>query len=337
MTSPALWQYSIHDLVRIRTSVPIPTLPAYFLREEVTPDLEIDRVEHIDLPRERIRAEVGYTVFDLGDGEVVYDTDVPIMYLLGLKARWRIKIGGLTEGRTQVLTSAPFFGWRPVGFKVTELLSRLTQFILILKLLDRGLAMCHATTLAKDGRAFLLFGYSGTGKSTLAAKMLQEGFQYMSEDFTLVDGEGRVYCYPDMPPPRSRLPRVPLARYVRGTFMDRGLQADVCDRATADSILILEKGSDRVEDLSTEETLRRLTLLNLEELSKLWNSPISVLLNHYAYFYPTLDLPGIVDRYTRTVASFVDRVGRRERVRSSSPRFEVLQDRLRSAGRGGSG
>lgn len=337
MTAAAAWSYSIHDLVKIRTNVPIPTLPGYFRRDAVAPDLEVSRVERIDLPRERIRSEVGYTVYDLGGGEVVYDTDVPIMYLLGSRARWRIRVSGLATGTTKILTSAPFFDFRPVGFKVTELLSRLTQFVLILKLLDRGLAMCHATTLARDGRAFLLFGYSGTGKSTLAAKMLKEGFQYMSEDFTLVDREGRVYCYPDMPPPRSRLPRIPLARYVRATFMDRGLEADICDRATADSILILEKGADRVEDLSAEETVRRLTLLNLEEMSKLWNSPISVLLNHYAYFYPELDLRGLVERYARTVAAFVERTETRASVRSGSPRFEVVQDRLRGANRQESG
>jgi hypothetical protein len=314
--------YNIHDRMRLRTNIPFTTIPSYFLSDGGAPNIELLRVDQVELPsKDKIASEVGYTIYDLGGGDIVYDTDIPIMYLLGSKARWRMRLSGLADERTQILTSVPFFDWRPVGFKVTELLSRLYHLILVLKLVNRGFAMCHATTVARDGEAFLLFGYSGTGKSTLASLMLRQGYEYMSEDFTLVDRDGVVYCYPDMPPPRSRLPRVPLMRYVRATFADRSTTYDICRQAEGDSILVLEKGPDRSEEMGVEETIRRITLLNLEELSKLWNSPISVLLNHYAYFYPRLDLPGLVDRYNAIVASFISKTHRRERIQSSSASF----------------
>lgn len=49
----------------------------------------------------------------------------------------------------------------------------------------------HATTVAKDGRAVLISGRSGSGKSDLALRLLDRGFALVSDDQTylrIVDG-----------------------------------------------------------------------------------------------------------------------------------------------------
>ena len=46
--------------------------------------------------------------------------------------------------------------------------------------------MLHATTVALDGRAILLGGPSGSGKSDLALRLLDRGFSLVSDDQTLV-------------------------------------------------------------------------------------------------------------------------------------------------------
>lgn len=44
----------------------------------------------------------------------------------------------------------------------------------------------HASTVAVDGRAVLLTGPSGSGKSDLALRMLDRGFSLVSDDQTIV-------------------------------------------------------------------------------------------------------------------------------------------------------
>jgi len=50
----------------------------------------------------------------------------------------------------------------------------------------------HATTVAKDGRAVLISGRSGSGKSDLALRLLDRGFVLVSDDQTylrIADGK----------------------------------------------------------------------------------------------------------------------------------------------------
>ena len=48
----------------------------------------------------------------------------------------------------------------------------------------------HASTVALDGRAVLISGPSGSGKSDLALRLLDRGFVLVSDDRTIVRKEG---------------------------------------------------------------------------------------------------------------------------------------------------
>ena len=48
----------------------------------------------------------------------------------------------------------------------------------------------HASTVASDGRAVLITGLSGAGKSDLALRLLDRGFMLVSDDQTLVRRDG---------------------------------------------------------------------------------------------------------------------------------------------------
>lgn len=48
----------------------------------------------------------------------------------------------------------------------------------------------HASTVALDGRAVMITGPSGSGKSDLALRMLDRGFTLVSDDQTIVKRDG---------------------------------------------------------------------------------------------------------------------------------------------------
>jgi serine kinase of HPr protein (carbohydrate metabolism regulator) len=48
----------------------------------------------------------------------------------------------------------------------------------------------HASTVASEGRAVLISGPSGSGKSDLALRMLDRGFTLVSDDQTIVKRDG---------------------------------------------------------------------------------------------------------------------------------------------------
>jgi len=48
----------------------------------------------------------------------------------------------------------------------------------------------HASTVALDGRAVLISGPSGSGKSDLALRLLDRGFILVSDDQTIVRKDG---------------------------------------------------------------------------------------------------------------------------------------------------
>lgn len=54
----------------------------------------------------------------------------------------------------------------------------------------RGAIPMHASAVAIDGRAWLLCGATGAGKSTLTAALLAQGAEFIGDDLTMVDAGG---------------------------------------------------------------------------------------------------------------------------------------------------
>ncbi|MEE9911670.1 MAG: hypothetical protein K4571_08085 [Deltaproteobacteria bacterium] len=61
----------------------------------------------------------------------------------------------------------------------------------------RGFTIVHGGVVAKENRPLVICGPSGSGKTTLGAALLEEGFQYFSDDFCPFNDEtGLVHPFP---------------------------------------------------------------------------------------------------------------------------------------------
>jgi len=62
----------------------------------------------------------------------------------------------------------------------------------------RGLLPFHASTVAIDGRAVLIAGTAGVGKSTLAAALTGQGARWLADDLSAIsqDAAGRFHAHP---------------------------------------------------------------------------------------------------------------------------------------------
>ncbi|MFI8933311.1 DUF6917 domain-containing protein [Streptomyces sp. NPDC053474] len=78
-------------------------------------------------------------------------------------------------------------------------LARQTRELLLDGLLSDGWVVLHSSAVARSGRALVFVGDKGSGKTTLALKMLGEhGFEYLANDRLLarVDTDGRIELRP---------------------------------------------------------------------------------------------------------------------------------------------
>jgi hypothetical protein len=102
------------------------------------------------------------------------------------------------------------------------IVSNLVRVAVAYRLLARGGAMIHSACVAKAGRAHLLLGHSGAGKSTISALAAAEGMTVLSDDVNVLERREDGFVVSRMPFAgdfgRTRIegpPSVPLAALYR--------------------------------------------------------------------------------------------------------------------------
>jgi serine kinase of HPr protein (carbohydrate metabolism regulator) len=129
----------------------------------------------------------------------------------------------------------------------------------------------HASTVAIDGRAVLISGPSGSGKSDLALRLLDRGFSLVSDDQTHVRREGdRLIA---SPPPN-----------IAGKLEIRGIGIVEMDNLTDVPVaLLVELTSDiqRMPDDSRERPILRvpLPLIGIDAMAASAPSKVAVALD----------------------------------------------------------
>src|SRR5438309_6184068 len=129
----------------------------------------------------------------------------------------------------------------------------------------------HASTVARDGRAVLISGPSGSGKSDLALRLLDRGFVLVSDDQTIVRKDGN-----------RLLATAPAA--IAGRLEVRGI--GIVDMERAENVpvaLIVELTSDiqRLPDDSRERVIlgTRVPLISIDAAAASAPSKVAIALD----------------------------------------------------------
>jgi hypothetical protein len=85
----------------------------------------------------------------------------------------------------------------PAGLEA--IVSNLVRVMAAYRLLARGGAMLHCACVVRAGRAHLLLGHSGAGKSTISALAAAEGMTVLSDDVNVVERRGDGFVVSRMP------------------------------------------------------------------------------------------------------------------------------------------
>ena len=170
------YQYDVHGLVRISSSVNLPELAAFNVAHKVEPDLIIRRRFIGGRPRLRVstRREADGTIRyreQLGGLSAAFDVsfDAPIV----LDANW------LLTWSHHVL--------------YTNMVEPLLRFLLV----SRGYVLLHCAAIDAERGAIIMSAQTDTGKtSTVLRLLMRKTWGFISDDMAIVTQDGEILSYP---------------------------------------------------------------------------------------------------------------------------------------------
>ena len=129
---------------------------------------------------------------------------------------------------------------------------------LLLQLERRGAVLLHASAVSKAGRAVLLVGLNGSGKSSLCAGVLDR-LDYVSDNFVALDGT-KVLGFPSALRMPGSAPRSSTLPTLHGKHFEPPDPRRTRTTAEAHALVFLSLGgATSLTSLSAEDALRRLT------------------------------------------------------------------------------
>lgn len=126
--------------------------------------------------------------YNCGNGKFYFKEDyicVPCETYKG--ARWGFQINGLNEKETKIDIECNELGRIFIQGYIID-------FMIHLKLLKKGYPIIHASSVKKENHGYLFASRGGGGKTTISLGMAFLGFEFMSDNFTIIH-EGNIIAF----------------------------------------------------------------------------------------------------------------------------------------------
>jgi hypothetical protein len=108
----------------------------------------------------------------------VYDFDL----FFGPEGVWLAGNQGMGHVRLGPSPAATFWTSLTTGFSWVEFFENALRVLAVHRMLDRHSVLLHSAALAREGKALLMVGNTGRGKTSLSRIGLEAGWQVMSDD-----------------------------------------------------------------------------------------------------------------------------------------------------------
>ena len=315
-----LWKYDVHHYIRIISNINLTN--QFFEVKNVNPNLLVSIKSKINYDYSRCN-KVGWNFYGLPDGNFLYYRGV----------RSEVFIENI-ENVTKLIVNKAFFN-KNRGRLWNSLLSA----VIFLKLLQNDRSFIHSACASIKNHAFLLAAFPDTGKSSTVLSIVKEceKAEYLSDDLTIIDRNGNVYCYPIPITMSSRVIGVidkkeigskHMLKFKFCSFLQRHLitnylssrlfkfppkayiwdilkNVKIARKSKISAVCLLEFGKkDEIKEVSYDYTLRRINLINWEIVRHLNTNPFIIT---YSYFNSKLELHDYINAHQKITEDFLDK------------------------------
>jgi len=187
------WHYSVYGL-QVQADLPVPGLAVGHADRHVDLTIETERIPHVFENQTRVEQEEWRSAgVDESGTPRLRITQVP-----GGNA-FRLQYADGCEFVVNRAGEALWMSW-PDGSALSDALPYLRGPVLGAILRLRRVVALHASAVCIEGRAILLMGPAGLGKSTTAAALAQRGHPVLSDDVVaLTERSGSFHAQPGYP------------------------------------------------------------------------------------------------------------------------------------------
>ena len=310
------WRYNIHGFVQIESNVDLKN--QYFKVKDLDPNLIVNVVDRINYDVRHCN-KVGWNFYGIPGQD--------FLYYRGVRSEAFIEN---IEDSTKLIVNNAFFS-KDKGRLWNSLLSA----IIFLKLLQNKCSFIHSSCVSIKNHGFLFVAFPDTGKSTTAISMVkQNNAEYLSDDLTIIDRDGRAYCYPTPITMSSKViemsinKKIGLKRMLKlkfCSFLQKHLITNyvasklfrfpptayiwdiiknikIAREAKVDAICLLEFGKDEIRKVSSDYMLRQANLINWEIVRHLTANFFIIV---YSYFNPELELSDYLNTHQEIMEDFL--------------------------------
>jgi len=179
MIQEKYFNYSIHDIVKVKSEIPLFELEYFECKKLDDPDMIVKKRKKI-IPGWRFRRSI-----------------IDDEYLSSNKIKYSEHFGSMGS-QFEIKFS------HPIEISVNELIAK-SRHVLYVNLIEplirflmisKGYIFLHSACLSLDGHAVLVSAPPDTGKTTTVLKCLKKGFNFLSDDMTIIRLPNTALCFP---------------------------------------------------------------------------------------------------------------------------------------------